>query len=352
MKRRTKYALWAVGGLLALWAYLFVLVYFESQSPDANIEHIGDAWWFAIITLSTVGYGDFYPITTGGRIMSLVLVIGSVGVLTYVISSISLVISKYMKDQKEGRYGTSFRNHFVIVGWDSFSRQVATQIVRSGHKVAIVTDQQNDVELIHQAFDRDTAFVLFADFSDQEALKKAGIEHCSKVFVNFPDDSKSLIYILNAQKAYPNLDFVVMLDSQELKDTFRGIGVTYIVSKNEIASKLVASYMFEPDAALLAEDLMETSQDDREQDIFQFKVTAQNPFVNKEYMEGFVGLKERYNGILLGLSKTTEVGTKLLKNPEEKCSIDAGDYLIVMSNGPSKERMQTDFGVAEGRLAE
>ena len=62
-----------------------VVVGFESSTPEANIQSGSDALWWSVVTMSTVGYGDFFPITTGGRIAALTLMtvgVGIYGVLT------------------------------------------------------------------------------------------------------------------------------------------------------------------------------------------------------------------------------------------------------------------------------
>jgi voltage-gated potassium channel len=46
---------------------------FESEVPQANIRSAGDAFWWAIVTLATVGYGDYYPVTASGRIAAVAL---------------------------------------------------------------------------------------------------------------------------------------------------------------------------------------------------------------------------------------------------------------------------------------
>ncbi len=70
------------GGTIAcaLISLSILVLHFESQHVDAKIATAGDALWWSVVTLSTVGYGDLYPITTGGRICAAVLMIVGIGV--------------------------------------------------------------------------------------------------------------------------------------------------------------------------------------------------------------------------------------------------------------------------------
>jgi voltage-gated potassium channel len=66
---------------------------FESDVPEANIQSGNDALWWSIVTMSTVGYGDFYPSTAGGRLAALTLMtvgIGIYGVLTSYLAQLFL----------------------------------------------------------------------------------------------------------------------------------------------------------------------------------------------------------------------------------------------------------------------
>ena len=56
--------------------------YFESEVQPENIGSVFDGFWWAIITLTTVGYGDVYPITTGGRIFTIMMLIVGLGVIS------------------------------------------------------------------------------------------------------------------------------------------------------------------------------------------------------------------------------------------------------------------------------
>ena len=75
-------------GLLFLGAWLVML--FESNAPGSNIHTYKDALWWAVVTVTTVGYGDRYPVTEGGRLVATVLMfvgIGLIGVLTATVAS-------------------------------------------------------------------------------------------------------------------------------------------------------------------------------------------------------------------------------------------------------------------------
>jgi voltage-gated potassium channel len=79
----------AVAATLITGAWLVLL--FEDNTKGSNIHSYGDALWWAIVTVTTVGYGDRYPVTPGGRIVAVVLMlvgIGLIGVLTATVASV------------------------------------------------------------------------------------------------------------------------------------------------------------------------------------------------------------------------------------------------------------------------
>ena len=86
MKKRK--LLWT--GLLLAALYLlmiFLLVAAESAAADANITDLPSAFWYSLTTLTTVGYGDTYPVTAAGRIIGVVFQLLSVGMLAFLIGA-------------------------------------------------------------------------------------------------------------------------------------------------------------------------------------------------------------------------------------------------------------------------
>ncbi len=68
------------------------ILQFESTSPDANITTAGDAFWWSIVTITTVGYGDFYPVTALGRITAAFVMFAGVGI----IGSLASILASYL----------------------------------------------------------------------------------------------------------------------------------------------------------------------------------------------------------------------------------------------------------------
>ena len=67
--------------MLVITTASIVVLFFESRSPDANITAGGDSVWWSIVTITTVGYGDRYPVTAGGRITAMFVMFSGVGII-------------------------------------------------------------------------------------------------------------------------------------------------------------------------------------------------------------------------------------------------------------------------------
>jgi voltage-gated potassium channel len=86
--------------LVITTASIFMLL-FESQSPNANITTGGDSIWWATVTITTVGYGDRYPVTLGGRSTAVFVMFAGVGVIGALASILASVLIPPAKKAEE-----------------------------------------------------------------------------------------------------------------------------------------------------------------------------------------------------------------------------------------------------------
>jgi voltage-gated potassium channel len=338
----------ALTAILCYVGLMFLLVAVEKSNSSSNIKDFFDAFWYSLVTLSTVGYGDRYPVTAAGRMIAIVLLISSFGLLGYIIGTLTNKIKKYMDKKNLGEFGTDFTNHIIVVGWNEFTKNVVGQIVDADKQVAVITDYKPTVDLIHSLFDVKKVFVMFSDYQSPGCFEKLNINEALAVFVNLNQDTDTLVQLLNLKKRYPTTKYIVSLNNNQLKETFTAAGVTYCIAKEEVASKLVASYVFEPNVAALIDDIMSTTTKINDYDIKEYKITSDNPYCGTDCLQVFINLKTKNNCVLLGINKSLDGIRTLIKNPGAESVIEPGDYLVVMMDKLGHRAVDKLFCVKEG----
>lgn len=348
MTKRTKLPTYIAIGITIYALLLILLVQIENGAEGSNLKSLDDAVWYSLVTLTTVGYGDRFPVTTTGRLIGFAFLLGSLGILGFLIGEINKNLIERRERRRMGFDGTTFKGHIVIVGWNDFARSITRQLIGADRQVAIITNKKDDIDLIYEGFPNKPVFVLFTELNNISQFNNVNIQESFVVFLNAGDDTDKLISILNLKKQFPNLQYLVTLDNPDLKDTFQSAGVTYALSKNEIASKLIASFIFEPDVAAFSNDLMSSTESAGHFDLQQYRVLEKNPFANKTYGDAFWDIKKNYGSLLLGIAKPNGSGRELHKLPADDTKVEVGDYLIVITDGVGEQKLSESFGTKEG----
>jgi voltage-gated potassium channel len=142
----------AAAATLMLGAWLVLL--FEEHAKGSNIHNYPNALWWAIVTVTTVGYGDRFPVTSGGRAVAIVLMlvgIGLIGVLTATVASL------FVKEHTDANREEYRRGHADL-----------------GQRLEVISDRLGDVERRLGATPADIAAVDRA--ADAEAAADGPIE--------------------------------------------------------------------------------------------------------------------------------------------------------------------------------
>jgi voltage-gated potassium channel len=327
---------------------LALLVYLESDHQERSIVTTQDAIWYLMETLTTVGYGDVLPVTYWGRMVGFIFLLSSLGVYGFIIGQIANFMNTIQENKMLGFSGTNFKNHVVMIGWNDFGQSVISHLLGAGRQVAVITKDRGNIDIIREYYTTDKVYTLYSDYNNFDLIEKSNIRDASIIFVNLTDDTEKLVYIINLKKHFANLNYVVTLDNGNLKSTFQAAGVTYAISKNEISSKLLASYIYEPDVAIFSEELIAYAHEDHEYDMKQIAVKSTNPFAGIFYEKAFFDLKKSCNVVLIGLVKTQNGQRKMLKNPEGSVKIEVGDYLVMLIDGKGADKLRKQFHIEEG----
>ncbi len=351
MKKKFNYrrAIITIVVLIVLYGtFIGVLLELEEGAPNSKINTLQDAMWYLVETLTTVGYGDALPVTYWGRMIGFVFLLSSLGVYGFIIGQIANFMSTLKEEKELGLNGTQFKDHVVMIGWNDFGQSVISHLVGAGRKIAVITKDRASIDIIHEFYSTENVYTLYSDYNNFELLEKSNLRAASVVFINLNDDTEKLVYIINIKKHFENLNYVVTLDNGNLKSTFVNAGVTYAISKNEISSKLLASYIYEPDVAILSEEIIAFAHEDHEYDMKEFLITGDNPFIGMPYEKAFFDLKKQCNVVLIGMVKIFEGKRVMHKNPEGGIPIQSGDYLLMLMDRKGQERLKKVFHIVEG----
>ena len=78
-----------LSAILLVYTVALSVLSFEKSAPNANITTMGDSLWWAVVTITTIGYGDYYPVTVPGRWAATALMVGGFAVLSMVTAAVS-----------------------------------------------------------------------------------------------------------------------------------------------------------------------------------------------------------------------------------------------------------------------
>lgn len=94
--------LFFVISLIAIYLTASGIYFFENEAQPESFSSIFHSFWWAVVTLTTVGYGDVYPITTGGKIFTFFVLIIGVGIVTIPAGLVASALSRARQIEEEG----------------------------------------------------------------------------------------------------------------------------------------------------------------------------------------------------------------------------------------------------------
>ncbi|MDY7001787.1 MAG: potassium channel family protein, partial [Thermodesulfobacteriota bacterium] len=94
--------------------------YFLELKPQGQTNFLSAFWW-AVVTLTTVGYGDIVPATTLGRVLGLMVMISGIGLVSTLTGNLaSMLVERHAKKRK-GLLQVKLSGHVIVLGWNSYA---------------------------------------------------------------------------------------------------------------------------------------------------------------------------------------------------------------------------------------
>ncbi|MEI7839294.1 MAG: NAD-binding protein [Methylococcaceae bacterium] len=219
---------------------------FESHTEGGQIKNLFDGVYWSIVTLSTVGYGDIAPHTTGGRLVAIVLIFSGLGVISFFTSIMVSGFSEKMYDLRENRTYAEiekYENFVIVCGFGRVGQHIAKQLVKD--KLTFVIIDALEANIVRAKEWGYTA--IYADASKNGVLNSAGINNGASSVLCVTDDDVINVYItLTARNLNSQVNIISRANNVDNVKKLYQAGASNVIRPFEIAGMVVAEYVGQP----------------------------------------------------------------------------------------------------------
>ncbi|MCJ7482095.1 MAG: potassium channel family protein, partial [Thermodesulfovibrionales bacterium] len=165
-----------------------------------------DSFYMTVITLTTVGYREIHELSFRGELFTVVLLIGGVGTVLYALSAGAKILLEGELQEIYGRKRVekklrNFKDHFIVCGYGRMGKVIARELEHE--KLQFIVIEKNEVLL--DADRKEELLVIQGDATNDDLLKKAGIEKAQCLISVLPTDAENLYVVLSARGLNPKL---------------------------------------------------------------------------------------------------------------------------------------------------
>ncbi len=315
-----------------------VLIVFVGSIGFAVIEGYSfvDSLYMTMITVSTVGFREVYPLSEGGKIFTVLLIIFSFGIFGYVITSITRLVVEGALQQSYKQYQVKkkivkLENHVIVCGYGRNGYQACVELKEHGEKFVILEKRDNVVVRI---LEDPSLLYVQGDASSEEVLDVAQIRKAKALITALPNDADNIFVVLTAREMNPKLKIISRASDFRSDVKLRHAGATNVIMPDRIGGQRMAKLVTQPDVVEFVEYiLLQKSKEVSLTEIECNLITEEN--TTKTIQE--LNLRKRTGANLMGL-KTPE-GTYIF-NPSPHIKISREDKLFVLGTNEQVEQFK------------
>jgi voltage-gated potassium channel len=317
---RIRVVLLAVLGVIVLGTVVFHLL--EGWS-------ILDSLYVTAQTVTTVGFGDLTPRTTGGRAFAAVFMMVSVGVVLYALTTTvqAIVHSELFATYGRARKMSKLRDHFIICG----AGRVGSHLIRGLRAVnATFLVIETDSAKVEALADLGIP-VLPRDATLEETLREAGVQHASGLATCLPDDADNVYVVLTARDLNPKIHIVARAAEEQAESKLIRAGANRVVAPAIIGGHRMAMALTKP---AVGDFLDSITANHLELGFEQLEVDPASRLVGRKLRETVI--RSELNVVIVSIRRNDG---EIIFNPSGETTIEGGDMLIAIGNAESLARL-------------
>jgi voltage-gated potassium channel len=280
-----------------------------------------DSLYMTVTTLTTVGYKEVKELSSVGRWFTIILIIGGVGTMLYALSTGAKFIIEGEIQELVGRRRLEkkikeLKDHYIICGYGRMGRIIAREL--KSERVKFIVIEKNPI--VHE---KEEAFVIIGDATEDELLKEVGIERAKGLMSVLPTDAENLYVVLSAKGLNPNLFIVARAGEEGSEQKLIRAGADRVISPYHIGGLRIAHTVLKPAVV----DFIELATKSGNIDLQMEEI----PIPESSGITGLsldqCGIGRELGVIIVAIKKPTG---EMKFNPTFRTLIEPGDTLIAL----------------------
>ena len=288
---------------------------------------LADSLWWTIVTITTVGYGDIYPASLGGRVVGVLLMLFGIGFLGLLTATLASIFVEERRQEEKGVNSVRVTQHLLLCGWNYKAKEIVAEIrandttqIRPVVLIAELAEKPLDDEQVH----------FVSGPVTQETLRKANAQHAQAAIVLSDEsveahtrDAKTILDTLTIKAMYPDLYTSVELVDPKNVEHCRLAKADEIIVSGELSTNLLVRASLDHGVTQIITELVSSRFGSE-----IYKTVPPQDCVGRSFLEVLTKLKTDRNIIVLAVESAQQ--GRFLANPPNSYIIDERDRLIVV----------------------
>ncbi|MFY8019910.1 MAG: potassium channel family protein [Bacteroidia bacterium] len=299
-----------------------------------------DALFMTITTISTVGYGEIFPLSNTGRIFTIFLIISNLGVFAYAISLIGRFLFEgqffeQLKLRRMKKRITGLKDHVIVCGFGRNGQAACETLKKNNIPFVIIESKKELIE--HYLDEVEAPFYLNEDATHDETLLDAGIKNARGLITTLPADADNVYVVLTARELNANLTIISRATSNSSCNKLKRAGANNVIMPDRIGGAHMASLIVLPDVKEFIDII--SGQVGADVLLEEFSVQKLRSSLKGNTIKE-LGIRQLTNANVIGLKKSDgnyEV------NPDMNKNLLDSDKLIVLGTNEQMTKLHSLF---------
>jgi voltage-gated potassium channel len=285
-------------------------LYLLENKVNKTVNSMGDAIYWAVISMTTTGYGDITPSTPGGRVIAAIVVLSGLFLLSMVTATVASVFVEKKIREGKGLETIKFKDHIVLCGWNNNAEETVEGLIRTvpGKKLHLVLVNElfeEEVESLKFKFQDHEFRFLRGDFTREDVLARANIAQAWSAILLADTsgqhsleqaDERTILATLAIKSMAPEVKTCAELLNPENKQHLRRANVDEIVVRGEHIGNLLAGAATSPGLPRVISSLLSPEEENN-----LWKVEVPSRFIGRPVAELSAYFKKEHQAILIAL---------------------------------------------------